>query len=65
MQLNDIISELNKMSSTVENFFKTNTGSYNYKLKKVLQNALDRLPDESAGNVEYWILLLANLIKRC
>lgn len=64
MQLNDIVSELNKMSSTVENFFKTNTGSYNYKLKKVLQNALDRLPDESAGNVEYWIFTTSKFNKK-
>ena len=61
MQLNDIVSELNKMSSTVENFSKTNTGIYNQKLKKVLQNALDRLPDENAGNVEYWIFTTSKL----
>lgn len=64
MQLNDIISELNKMSSTVENFFKTNTGYYNNKLKKELQNALDRLPDESAGNVEYWIFTTSKFNKK-
>lgn len=55
MNLNDIVSELNKMSSTVENFKKGLTGSYNQKLKTILQNALDRLTEENVGNVEYWI----------
>ena len=55
MSLNDVISELNMMSSTVENFKKGVTGSYNQKLKSVLQNALDRLTEENVGNVEYWI----------
>ena len=55
MNLNEIVSELNKMSSTVENFKKGLTGSYNQKLKNILQNALDRLTEENVGNVEYWI----------
>lgn len=55
MNLNDIVSELNKMSSTVENFKKGFTGSYNQRLKNILQNALDRLTEENVGNVEYWI----------
>lgn len=61
MKLNDIISELNKMSSTVENFKKANTGTYNKKLKTNLQNALDRLPDENAGNVEYCIFTTSDI----
>ena len=61
MKLNDIISELNKMSSTVENFKKANIGAYNKKLKTNLQNALDRLPDESAGNVEYCIFTTSDI----
>lgn len=61
MKLNDIISELNKMSSTVENFKKAYTGTYNKKLKTNLQNALDRLPDESAGNVEYCIFTTSDI----
>ena len=55
MNLNDIVSELNKMSSTVENFKKGFTGSYNQRVKNILQNALDRLTEENVGNVEYWI----------
>lgn len=61
MKLNDIISELNKMSSTVENFKKAYTGTYNKKLKTNLQNALERLPDESAGNVEYCIFTTSDI----
>lgn len=61
MKLNDIIFELNKMSSTVENFKKAYTGTYNKKLKTNLQNALDRLPDESAGNVEYCIFTTSDI----
>ena len=61
MKLNDIISELNKMSNTVENFKKAYTGTYNKKLKTNLQNALDRLPDESAGNVEYCIFTTSDI----
>lgn len=61
MKLNDIISELNKMSSTVENFKIANTGVYNKQLKTNLQNALDRLPDESEGNVEYCIFTTSDI----
>lgn len=61
MKLNDIISELNKMSNTVENFKKAYTGTYNKKLKTNLQNALDRLPVESAGNVEYCIFTTSDI----
>lgn len=60
MKLNDIVSELNKMSSTIENFKKGLTGSYNQKLKNILQNALDRLTEENVGNVEYWIFTTSN-----
>lgn len=60
MQLNDVISELNKMSTTVENFKNSNTGSYNQKLKKNLQNAIDRLPDDNSGNVEYCIYTISS-----
>ena len=51
LKLNDIITELNKMSTTVENFKISNTGIYNEKLRAELQNALDRLPDGDEGNV--------------
>ena len=53
LSFNDVIAELDKMHSTLQNFRIANTGSYNERLKKVLQNALDRLPDENTDNVEY------------
>lgn len=59
----DIITELNKMSTTVESFIEGNTGSYNSRLKRQLQNALDRLTDENAGNVEYCIFTTADIEK--
>ncbi len=59
LDTNSIISELNKMSQTVLDFIKSNTGSYNTNLKRELQNALDRLPDEDAENVEYVIFTLS------
>lgn len=59
----DIITELNKMSNTVANFVDGNTGAYNDKVKKQLQNAIDRLPDESVGNIEYNIYSTANYDK--
>ena len=60
MQLNDVIAELNKMSTTVENFKKSNTGAYNSNVKKQLQNALDRLPDNNSGNIEYCIYTISS-----
>ena len=60
MQLNDVIAELNKMSTTVENFKKSNTGAYNSNVKKQLQNALDRLPDDNSGNIEYCIYTISS-----
>ena len=53
LSFNDVITELDKMHSTLQNFKVGNTGSYNDRLKKVLQNALDRLPDENTDNIEY------------
>lgn len=53
LSFNDVIAELDKMHSTLQNFRIANTGSYNERLKKVLQNVLDRLPDENTDNVEY------------
>lgn len=53
LSFDDIIAEFNKMYSTVQNFKIANTGSYNDKLKKILQNAIDRLPEENTDNIEY------------
>lgn len=61
LSFDQIITELGKMYSTVQNFKRSHTGSYNDRLKKALQNALDRLPDENADNIEYNIFTSAPL----
>lgn len=43
------------MYSTIENFRIGNTGPYNDRLRKALQNALDRLPDENSFNIEFYL----------
>lgn len=57
----DINSEFNKMHSTVNNFMRANTGMYNSVLKYTLQNAIDRLPEDNSGNVEYRLFTTANI----
>ena len=59
LSFNEIIAELDKMYSTVQNFRNANTGSYNERLRKALQNALDRLPEENSDNIEYNIFTTA------
>ncbi len=61
LSLNDIVAELDKMYSTLQNFRIAHTGSYNERLKKVLQNALDRLPDENIDNIEYNLFTTAQI----
>ena len=60
---NEIVEELNKMSNTIGNFKKSITGSYNENLKRELQNALDQLPDDQSGNIEYNIFTKADINK--
>ncbi|UTY23702.1 AIPR family protein [Treponema denticola] len=55
LEANTVLAEINKMSSTIENFKKGHTGNYNSKVKTILQNALDRLPDDSTENIDYYI----------
>lgn len=57
----DINAEFNKMHSTVENFMRSNTGAYNNILKQTLQDAIDRLPDDNSGNVEYRLFTIADI----
>jgi hypothetical protein len=61
LSYDQVIHELNKMFSTVQNFKKSHTGIYNEKLRKALQNALDRLPDDNPDNIEYCIFTTASL----
>ena len=57
LSFDQIIAELNKMYSTVQNFKKAHTGSYNNKVKKALQNALDRLPEDKYLRPFTWQLI--------
>lgn len=61
LDYNTIINELDKMCSTTTNFLQGNTGIYNNRLKLILQNSLDRLPDENTGNIEYNIFTTADI----
>lgn len=61
LDYNTIINELDKMCSTTTNFSQGNTGIYNDRLKLILQNSLDRLPDENTGNIEYNIFTTADV----
>jgi hypothetical protein len=53
LDANAVIAEFNKMFSTYQNFKKQNTGIYNEALKKELTNAMDQMPDDNSGTVEY------------
>ena len=59
LSFEEMVTELNKMHSTVLNFKKANTGMYNETLKVALQNAIDRLPEENPDNFEYNIFTTA------
>lgn len=59
LSFDQIISELNKMFSTVQNFKKANTGIYNEALRLALQNAKDRLPEGYEDNYEYYVFTTA------
>lgn len=61
LRFEDVINELNKMYSTVQNFKKSNTGMYNDRLKLALQNAKDRLPEDNSDNYEYCIFTTADM----
>jgi len=53
-----IIDEIRKMNTTVKSFENQNTGAYSDKLKRILQENLDRLPDN--GQIEYHVFYLGN-----
>lgn len=61
LDTNTVISELDKMSDTVKCFLDGNTGAFNKQVKNQLQNALDRLPDEDSGNVEYVVFTTSSV----
>ena len=53
LDANAVIAEFNKMHSTYKNFKDHITGIYNDRLKKELTNALDQMPDDNSGTVEF------------
>lgn len=59
LSFDEIIADLKKMQSTVQNFKSANTGIYNEILKQALQNAIDRLPEDNTDNFEYYIFTTA------
>ena len=61
LKYEEISKELDKMNSTVTNFKIGNTGAYNDRLKKALQNAMDRLPDDGQGTIVYNLYTTANI----
>jgi hypothetical protein len=54
----DLLNELSKMNTTVESFKNHNTGAYSDKLKRILQENLDRLPD--SAQIEFHVFYLGN-----
>lgn len=61
LRYEDIGNELDKMNSTIQNFKIGNTGAYNDRLKKTLQNALDRLPDDNPDNIFFHLFTTADV----
>lgn len=59
LETNAIISELDKMYSTVCAFRNGSTGNYNSGLRRILQNAIDRLPDD--GSILYGVFTTASI----
>lgn len=53
MSVNESLNEFNKVLRTIKDFELQKTGSYNNRLKEVLQDSLDRLTDENIGNIEF------------
>jgi hypothetical protein len=53
LSANDVIAEFNKMHSTYLNFRKHCTGIYSEILKKELTNAIDQMPEDNSGTVEF------------
>lgn len=58
--INDYVAEINKIMNTLEDFKNGHTGSYNKKTKQILQNGLDRLTDETDGNIDIYFSSLSS-----
>lgn len=49
---NGVVSEIDKINSTIRNFKNNNTSNYSKILKERYLNVIDRLNDENEGNIE-------------
>ena len=61
LALHHIRVEFDKICDTINNFRKSNTGAYNETLKRILQNAMDRLPDDDQDNIEIILFTVASI----
>lgn len=52
VNIQDCTSEIHKIVGTIDDFYYGHTGKYNKKVKEIFQNAIDRLTDETEGNIE-------------
>lgn len=50
--VNGVVSEIDKINSTIRNFKNNNTSNYSKILKERYLNVIDRLNDENEGNIE-------------
>ena len=60
LDANDVIAEFQKMYGTYQNFKKQYTGIYNDILKRELTNAIDQMPDDNSGTVEFHLYTKAD-----
>jgi len=60
LDANSVIAEFQKMYATYQNFKKQNTGIYNETLKRELTNAMDQMPDDNSGTVEFHLYTKAD-----
>lgn len=58
-----VASEINKIISTLENFEKHKSSLYNKKLREILQEYLDTLPDDQIGNIDIVFSSLSSIDK--
>lgn len=54
ISINDYVTEITKIMHTLNDFKNGHTGAYNKKTKQILQNGLDRLTDETDGNIDIY-----------
>lgn len=61
LSYDDVVDELIKMNSTVSSFRNAQTGSFNSDVQRELQNAIDALPEENQGAIEYYLFTTSTI----